>query len=71
MKKNLLTLYITAVVLFSDFIMFAGPGAGSDGEPPLEGEDAPAAPINGKLLWLALAGILFAVYAYKRTRRAA
>ena len=53
--------------------MFAQePGDTADpAEEPLEGEDAPAAPINGKLILLAITGILFAYYIYKRERRAA
>ena len=70
MKKNLLSFYIFAFLFFSDFILFAQPGDESDGD-PLEGDDAPPAPINGKLAWLAIAGILFAIYTYRSRRRTA
>ncbi|HEY0091391.1 MAG TPA: hypothetical protein VGB43_02800 [Flavobacterium sp.] len=72
MKKNFLQLYIFITVLFSDFIMFAQGGPGDDDTGGgLEDDDAPQAPINGKLLWLAIAGILFAIYVYKTRRKTA
>ena len=70
MKKNFLNFYIFAIVLFSDFVMFAQPGDDSDGG-DLEDDDAPQAPINGKLIWLAIVGILFAVYTLRRKSRTA
>ncbi len=70
MKKNYLQFYIFLTVLLSDFMLFAQPGDGSDG-PPLDGDDAPQAPINGKLLWLAIAGILFAIYTYRNKKHTA
>ena len=72
MKKNLFNIYIFSVVMFSDFIMFAQPGDDSDpGDTPVEDEDAPNAPINGKLLWLAIVGILFAIYTYRNNKKEA
>lgn len=70
MKKGLLKLYILGFVLFSDFVLFAQPSSESDEGDPLEDEDAPQAPINGKMIWLALVGILFAFYIYKTNRKA-
>ncbi len=70
MKKNLLRFYILTFVLFSDFVMFAGPGDESEGG-DLEGDDTPPAGISSKLIYLALVGILFAVYTYRKTRRVA
>ena len=69
MKKNLLHFYILTFVLFSDFVMFAQP-ATDDEDENLEGED-PAAPINSKLIYLAIIGILFAVYKFKQNKRVA
>lgn len=69
MKKNLLHFYILTFVLFSDFVMFAQPGT-DDEDNNLEGED-PAAPINSKLIYLAIIGILFAVYKFKQNKRVA
>ncbi len=76
MKKNLLHFYIWTTVLFSDYVMFAQFGEpNDDSDPdtgiPVEGDDAPMAPINGKLIFLALTGVLFAFYAFKRRRHAA
>ena len=68
MKKNLLNIYIFTFVLFSDFIMFAQPGDDDTGG-GLEDDDPPPAPINGKLIWLAVAGILFAIYMYRNNRK--
>jgi hypothetical protein len=72
MKKNLFNIYIFSVVLFSDFIMFAQPDDDGDpGDPPVESDDAPPVPINGKLLWLLIVGILFAIYTYRNNKREA
>ncbi len=72
MKKTFLHYYVIATVLFSDYMLFAQPNDETDpGDDPLEGDDTPAAPINGKLLFLALAGILFAYYAFRRNRQSA
>ena len=67
MKKKFLQFYIVAVVLFSDFRLFAqaGPGDDDDGG-GLEDDDAEPLPINGKTLWLIFAGILFAYYTYRK-----
>ena len=71
MKKNLLRFYILTIVLFSDYMMFAqGPGD-ENGDGDLEGDDTPAAGINSKLIYLAIVGILFAVYTYRKNRRVA
>jgi len=70
MEKNFFKFYIVSILLFSDFIMFAQPADESDGG-NLEDADAPQAPINGKLLWLAVAGILFAIYSYRKNKKVA
>ncbi len=71
MKKILLTSFFTIFFLSLDFIAFAqpgGPGTDSDGG-DLEGDDElPGTPINGKLVWLAIIGVAFAYYTYKKTR---
>ena len=70
MKKKFIQFYIIAVVMFSDFKSFAQGGPGDDDEGGgLEDDDAAPLPINGKLIWLAIAGILFAFYMYKRHRQ--
>lgn len=59
--KSIYKIYILVFLLLSDFVLFAQPGE-DDGGGGLEGDDAPAAPIDGKLLWLAIVSILFAFY---------
>jgi len=68
--KNLLKFYILTFVLFSDFLVFAQPG-GNDGSGGLEGNDPPPSPINGKLFLLALIGVLFVVYTFRKNRKQA
>lgn len=67
--KSIYKFYIVTFLLLSDFIMFAQPGD-DDGSGGLEGDDPPAAPINGKLIWLALVSVFFAYYILnKRTQK--
>lgn len=66
MKNTLLKIYIFSFFLLSDFIIYAQlPVDDEDGD--LQGED-PVVPINGKLFWLAVAGIVFAVYTIRKRR---
>ena len=70
MKNNLLKTYLLGFFLLSDFVIFAqGPGDTSDD--CLECDETPASPINGKILWLLVAGILFAMYTYNKNRKRA
>ncbi len=59
--KSIYKIYILVFLFLSDFVLFAQPGE-DDGSGGLEGDDAPVAPIDGKLLWLAIVSILFAFY---------
>jgi len=69
-RNNLFKILIFSFVLLSDFMMYSQPGDDTaNGD--LEGNDAPAAPINGKIIILALAGIVFAVYSFKNNRKTA
>ena len=70
MRQNLYKLYFLTFFLLIDFVAFAQPGD-DDENGDLEGDDPAPAPINGKLIWLAIAGILFAYYSYKRSRKTA
>ncbi|RZJ34545.1 MAG: hypothetical protein EOO51_09460 [Flavobacterium sp.] len=70
MKTNLLRIYLVTVFLLSDFILFAQPGEESDAG-NLQDDDAPQAPINGKLIWLLVAGLLFAIYTFRRRKQQA
>lgn len=72
MKLKLVHFYILTFFLFSDFVIFAQGGPGDDTEGgDLEGDDLPPAGISSKLIYLALVGILFAVYTYRKNRKLA
>jgi hypothetical protein len=68
MKNTLLKTYSTLFCLFSSFLLFAIPPGDENDTGDLETVDAPAAPINGKLFVLAIAGIIFAYYTFKKSR---
>jgi hypothetical protein len=68
MKNTLLKTYSTLFCLLSSFLLFAIPPGDENDTGDLETVDAPAAPINGKLFLLALAGIIFAYYTFKKSR---
>ena len=68
MKNTLLKTYSTLFSLFSSFLLFAIPPGDENDTGDLETVDAPAAPINSKLFLLALAGIIFAYYTFKKSR---
>ena len=51
MKTKILQTYLIAFFLVTDFIAFAQPGSGGD-VAPIEDNDPPPTPINGKLVWL-------------------
>ena len=70
MNRNFIKIYIFVAVFFSDFVMFAQP-EDNDDDGTLEDGDAAAVPINGKLIWLAIIGILFAIYVYRNNRKEA
>ncbi len=70
MKNSLTKLYLLAFFLVSDFVLFAQPGQGTgDGDPPLEGDDDPPAPINSKVIYLAIVGVAFAAYYFSSRKR--
>lgn len=67
MKNKLFKLYILGFLILTDFMAFAQPGDDTvDGD--LEDEDLP---INGKLIYLAIAGLFFAIYTYRKNKRIA
>ena len=68
MKNNLLKLLIVCIGLFSDFAVYSQIG-NNDDNGNLEGNDPPAAPINTKLILLAVAGIFFAIHTFKNNRK--
>jgi len=65
--KHLVRLYIVLFLFVSDFKLFAqGPGD-DDEDGDLEGGDP--VPINGKLIWLLIAGLAFAFYYFRKYRK--
>lgn len=68
--KKLLKLYLLSFILLSDFVAFAQPGDDQGGG-GLEGDDPQPAPINGKMILLAIAGVLFVIYTFRKNRRTA
>ncbi|MCR5862960.1 hypothetical protein LRS05_12810 [Flavobacterium sp. J372] len=67
MKNSFLKLYMLAFFLVSNIALYAQPGQDNpDGD--LEGGDPPPAPINSKLIYLALVGIAFGFYYFMKKR---
>lgn len=62
MNNKLFSLYMLCFFLLNNFNMFAQGDGSEDGD--LENPD-PALPIDGKLIWLGIIGIIFAFYIYK------
>ena len=60
MKSNLLKIYATLMMAFVSFLSVAQPV-----DPPAD-DDPPPAPINTKLIWLAVVGIIFAFYYFNQ-----
>ncbi|MDR6969396.1 hypothetical protein J2X31_003427 [Flavobacterium arsenatis] len=58
--------------MLGDFLMFAqDPGTDVEDEFGNTDGSVEGAPINGKLIWLAVAGILFSFYYFKGMRKVA
>lgn len=69
MKKNLQNSFLLFTFFFLDIVAFAQePGIG-DGLGDMENEDAPSVPINAKLIWLTIVGVVFAYYTFKNARK--
>lgn len=70
MKNKLFRLYILSFFILTNFMAFAQPNDDSaDGT--LEGGDPAPVPVNTKLIYLAIAGLLFALYTYRRNKKVA
>lgn len=67
--KKLLKFYLLSFILLSDFMAFAQPGDDDGGG--LEGGDPEPAPINSKLILLAITGILFVIYTFRKNKKQA
>lgn len=65
--KKIVNIGLVAFFLLHDFTLFAQGDEDNNGD--LEGNDPPAAPINSKILYLALVGIVFVYYTYKSRRK--
>lgn len=66
--KNLLKYYLLTFILLSDFVTFAQPGVDTGGG-GLEGGDPAPAPINSKLLLLAITGVCFVIYTFRKNKK--
>lgn len=66
--KSILKFYILIFVLMSDFVLFAQPGD-DDGGGGLEDGDPQPAPINSQLILLAIVGVLFVIYTFRKQKR--
>ncbi|WP_396159177.1 hypothetical protein [Flavobacterium sp.] len=62
--------YLLSLILLSDFVTFAQPGD-DDGGGGLEDGDPAPAPINSKLILLAIMGILFVLYTVNKSKKQA
>lgn len=65
--KKIVNIGLIAFFLLHDFRLFAQGDEDDNGD--LEGNDPPAAPINSKILYLALVGIVFVYYTYKSRKK--
>ena len=68
--KHLVRFYILVFVLTSDFKLFAQ-GDENEGGNLEEDDPIPGAPINSKLLWLMIIGLVFALYKFQSKRQKA
>lgn len=72
MINRFIKIYFLIVIMLGNFVMFAqGPGNDfEDDQGNLDDtiEDLLETPLNTKLIWLAVAGIAFAWYSYKKAQ---
>lgn len=61
MKTNFLKFYITILTLLVSFVGFA------QVDPPTD-DDPVGAPINSQLIWLAIVGVAFAVFFFRKRK---
>ena len=67
--KNIFKFYLLAFVLFSDFVLYAQPGDDDGGGGVEDPGDPQPAPINSKLILLAIMGVLFVIYTFRKNKR--
>lgn len=70
MRNRAIDIFFIGLLLLVDFATFAQPGD-DDGSGGLEGNDPPPAPINGQLIWLGIAAIVFAFYSFRQYKKLA
>ena len=71
MKTKLFNIYLVGFFLLTNFIAFAQNPADDDGTGGLEGNDNPTAPINSKLIFLGIIGIMYVYYTFYKKRKLA
>jgi hypothetical protein len=64
--KNLLKIFLLISFLLCNFMAIAKQPGDDDGEGGLEGGDQVPASINGRLVLLAIVGVCYAFYFFKR-----
>jgi len=69
--KNLLKFYLLGFILLSDFMAFAQGDEDDGGGGGLEGGDPEPAPINSKLILLAIIGIFFVMFTLRKNKKQA
>lgn len=64
--KKLFKFYLLSFIFLSNFVAYSQPGGdeGIDG-----GDPVPVAPINGQLMVLAILGISFVIYTYRKNKK--
>ena len=72
MRNSLKFYFVTLLLLASDFVSFAQAGPGDDdGGGGVEGGDPQPAPINSQLILLAIIGVLFVMYTFRKNKKTA
>ena len=66
--KKLFKFYLLSFILLSNFVAYADPGD-DDGTGGLDGGDPTYAPINGQLMVLAIVGIAYVIYTYRKNKK--
>jgi len=70
MENKLLKFYMLTFLLIGDFVMFAQEGTpdNTSGDGETVDEEDPV-PVNGRLIYLAIVGIAFAMYYYSQKKK--
>jgi len=70
--KKLFKFYLLSFILLSNFVAYADPGdapGDDDGTGGLDGGDPTYAPINSQLMVLAIVGIAYVIYTYRKNKK--